>query len=296
VRVLISGASGLIGSRLRPALVLDGHTTVALVRKAPAGDQVQWDPASSLDPKPFEGFDAIVHLAGKNIAGLWTEKMKREIRESRVQGTRTLATAGAESFRQRGKPCVFVAASAVGFYGDRGDEELTESSPRGIGFLADVCQEWEDAAAPAVTAGMRVVQLRIGAVLAKEGGALRAMLPVFRLGLGGPVGNGRQYLSWVAMDDVLGAFQLALAHESVRGPVNVVSPQPVRNREFVRELRAALHRPAVLPLPAFVVRSLMGEMGESLLLASQRVAPAKLEATGYRFCHPELAKALRAIL
>jgi uncharacterized protein (TIGR01777 family) len=294
VRVLISGASGLIGSVLRPALVADGHLTAALVRRAPGAGEVQWNPASALDAKRLEGFDGIVHLAGKNIAGLWTERFRREVRESRVQGTRTLAAAAAESFRHTGKPSVFVAASAVGYYGDRGDEELTENSPGGEGFLAEVVRQWEEAADGAAAAGIRVVQLRMGAVLAKQGGALKAMLPAFSLGLGGPVGNGKQYMSWIALADVVGAFLFALTNDVLRGPVNVASPQPVRNREFVKALGAALHRPSIFPLPAFAVRLLMGEMGESLLLASQRVVPSKLEAASYRFRYPELAQALRA--
>jgi hypothetical protein len=296
MRILISGASGLIGGALRPALVADGHSTAALVRRPAAGDQVQWDPACSLDPRAIEQFDAIVHLAGKNIAGRWTDKFKREVRESRVQGTRTLATAAAESFRQTGNPRIFVAASAIGFYGDRGDEELTEASPRGAGFLADVCQEWEDAAASAAEAGVRVVHLRIGVVLTKDGGALRAMLPAFRFGLGGPVGDGRQYMSWVTLADVVGAFQFALTNNQVTGPANIVAPQPVRNREFVSALGAALHRPAVFPLPAFVVKALFGEMGESLLLASARVEPTQLLTSGFQFAHPDLTDALRVTL
>lgn len=296
MRILISGANGLIGSAVRPALVADGHSTAALVRRPAAGDQVQWSPSSRLDPSAIEQFDAIVHLAGKNIAGRWTAKFKREVRESRVQGTRTVATAAAESFCQRGTPRIFVAASAIGYYGDRGDEQLTEASSRGEGFLADVCQEWEDAAAPAADAGVRVVHLRIGVVLTQDGGALRAMLPAFRLGLGGPVGDGRQYMSWVTLSDVVGAFRFALTNNNVTGPANVVSPQPVRNRDFVRALGAALHRPAVFPLPAFVVKALFGEMGESLLLASARVEPAKLQASGFQFAHPDLTEALRVTL
>jgi uncharacterized protein len=296
MRILISGASGLIGSVLRPALVVEGHSTAVLVRRPPAGDQVQWNPASPLDPRPLANFDAIVHLAGKNIAGRWTHAFKREVRESRVQGTRTLATAAAESFRQTGHPRIFVAASAVGYYGNRGDEELTEASAAGQGFLADVCQEWEDAAAPAAAAGVRVVHLRIGVVLTKDGGALRAMLPTFRFGLGGPIGDGRQFMSWITLDDVVIAFLFALTNDNLNGPANLVAPQPVRNRDFVRALASALHRPAIFPLPAFVVKALFGEMGEALLLASARVRPAKLQAGGFQFTHPELAEALRATL
>jgi len=296
MRVLISGASGFIGSALRPALVEAGHATAALVRRPPEGDQVQWDPAASLDPERLKGFDAIVHLAGKNISGLWTDKFKREVRNSRVQGTRTLATAAAESFRRTGAPGVFVAASAIGFYGNRGDEQLTEASPPGTGFLADVCQEWEDAASPAVEAGIRVVHIRIGLVLAKNGGPLQAMLPPFRLGLGGRMGNGRQFWSWITLDDVVGTFLFAVHNPVVSGPINAVTPNPMRNVEFVRELGRALHRPTVFPLPAFLVRGLFGEMGEELLLASAKAEPAKLEAAGFRFRHPELPEALRATL
>ncbi len=296
MRIVISGASGLIGSALRPALVAAGHATAALVRRPAAGDQVQWDPATPLDPHKMRDFDAVVHLAGKNISGRWSEKFRREVRQSRVQGTRILATAAAESFRKTGTPRIFVAASATGYYGNRGDELLTEASPRGAGFLADVCQEWEGAAGPAADAGLRVVHIRIGVVLAKEGGALPAMLPPFRLGLGGPVGNGRQYWSWVTLDDVVGAFLFALTNDDLSGAVNAVAPQAVRNSEFVRELGKAIHRPTFFPLPAFVVRALFGEMGDALLLASARVQPAKLEAAGYRFLRPELPEALRRTL
>src|SRR5271165_1955362 len=296
MRVLISGASGLLGSAIRPALAAAGHSTSALVRRVPAGNEVQWDPASSLYPHKLNGFDAIVHLAGKNISGRWTEKFKREVRESRVQGTRTLATAAAESFRRSGLPRIFVAASATGYYGNRGDEVLTEQSTPGTGFLAEVCQEWENATGPSAEAGIRVVSLRIGVLLAKHGGALQAMLPAFRLGLGGPVGDGRQYMSWITLDDVVGAFLFVLATEKLHGPVNTVAPQPVRNVEFARALGMALNRPAFFPLPAFVVRTAFGEMGESLLLGSALVRPAKLEAAGYPFRHPELGEALDAVL
>jgi len=295
MRILISGASGLIGSAMRPALDGAGHTTSALVRRAPAAGEVQWDPGEPLDQQKFAGFDAIVHLAGKAVSGRWSEKFKREVRDSRVLGTQTLATAAAESYSRTGQPRIFVAASATGYYGDRGDE-LTEESRPGSGFLAQVCEEWEAATNPAAEAGVRVVNPRIGVVLAKYGGALRAMLPAFRLGLGGPVGDGRQYMSWIALDDVVGAFLFALANENLHGPVNVVAPQAVRNREFVQALGKALHRPAVFPLPAFVVLAVFGEMGETLLLGSARVRPARLQAEGYTFRHPELDEALRYVL
>lgn len=296
MRVLMSGASGFIGSALRPALVDTGHTTAALVRHSAAGDQVQWDPRHRLDPTNLSGFDAIVHLAGKNISGRWSDKFKREVRESRVRGTSTLAVAAAESFRGTGQPSAIVAASAIGYYGDRGDEELTEGSARGTGFLADVCQEWEDATLPAWQAGVRVVHIRIGVVLAKHGGALKAMLPPFRFGVGGPIGSGRQFWSWVSLDDVVGAFLFALNRETLCGAVNATAPNPARNADFACELGGVLHRPAVFPLPAFLVSTLFGEMGDSLLLASTRVVPEKLKAAGYKFRHPRLPEALRSAL
>jgi uncharacterized protein (TIGR01777 family) len=296
MRILISGASGFIGNALRPALAAAGHTSDALVRRAPRNDEVQWDPTQLLDPRKLAGFDAIIHLAGKSISGRWSEKFKREVRESRVLGTQTLATAAAESHRRTGLPRTFIAASATGYYGNRGDEELTEDSQPGSGFLPEVCEEWESATSPAALAGIRVANLRIGVVLAKHGGALQAMLPAFRLGLGGPIGDGRQYMSWITLDDVVGAFVFALTNDSLHGPVNAVAPQPVRNVEFVRALGHALHRPAFFPLPAFVVRTLFGEMGEALLLGSALVRPAKLEAAGYQYRHPDLGEALQATL
>jgi uncharacterized protein len=296
MRILISGASGLLGSAIRPALAGAGHSPSALVRHVPAAGEVQWSPGRTLDPQSLADFDAVVHLAGKAISGRWTDKFKREVRDSRVLGTQTLAVAAAESYRRTGQPKAFVAASATGYYGNRGDEELSEDSKRGSGFLPEVCEEWEAAASPAADAGVRVVNIRIGVVLAKQGGALRAMLPAFRLGLGGPAGDGRQYMSWIAIDDVVGGFLFALANERLRGPVNAVAPQPVRNLEFVRALGKALHRPALFPLPAFVVRTVFGEMGEALLLGSALVRPARLEAAGYAFRHPELDEALRFTL
>jgi len=296
MRILISGASGFIGNAVRPVLSSEGHASSALVRRAPVGDEVQWNPMQPLDPQKLGSFDAIVHLAGKSISGHWSEKFKREVRESRVLGTQTLATAAAESYRRTGQPRTFVAASGAGYYGNRGDEELTEDSKPGSGFLAEVCEEWEAAASSATEAGIRVVNLRIGLVLAKHGGALQAMLPAFRLGLGGPVGDGRQYMSWITLDDVVGAFLFVLATEKLHGPVNTVAPQAVRNCEFARALGMALNRPAFFPLPAFIVRTAFGEMGEALLLGSALVRPSRLEAAGYPFRHPELGEALDAVL
>ncbi len=237
-----------------------------------------------------------MHLAGKNIAGVWTAKFKQEVLESRAVGTRTLATAAAESHRQTGKPSVFVSASGVGYYGNRGDEVLTEESEAGSGFLAEVCRQWEMATAPARDAGLRVVNLRIGVVLAHDGGALKPMLLPFRLGLGGRVGSGRQWWSWIALDDVIGVMKFALQNESINGPVNVVGPSPVRNADFVQALGKALHRPTIFPVPEFVIRTLMGEMGQELLLTSARAEPRKLCQAGYAFQYANLDDALRAAL
>jgi uncharacterized protein len=296
MRVFVSGASGLIGSALTRALRAAGHEPVALVRRPAREDEVHWSPTEPLDPAKLAGCDAVVHLAGRNIAGNWTAKFKQEVRDSRVQGTQTLAKAAAESFRRSGHPRVFISASAIGYYGDRGDELLTEENAPGQGFLPEVSQEWEAATAPARDAGVRVVNLRIGIVLARDGGALKSMLLPFRLGLGGRVGAGQQYWSWVSLDDVVEIILFALDNDNLRGPVNAVSPEPARNEEFVRTLGEALHRPTILPLPAFAVRTLMGEMGEAALLGSTRVEPAKLKAAGYQFQHPELKEALRAAL
>lgn len=311
MHVLISGASGLLGSAIRPALHTAGHSTSVLVRRVPqvrapvsganpgswsAVNELQWDPVQPLDSQKLNGVDAIIHLAGKNTFGLWTKQFKREVRDSRVVGTGTLSTAAAESCRRTGMPRTFVAASAIGYYGNRGDELLTEQSPPGSDFLAHVCEEWEAATTPAADAGVRVVNLRIGVVLAGQGGALKAMLPAFRLGLGGPVGTGRQYWSWIALDDLVNIFLFALANDSLHGPANAVAPNPGRNSEFTRTLAEVLHRPAIFPLPEFVVKTLFGEMGESLLLASARVQPTKLESAGYRFRHYDLAEALDKIL
>jgi uncharacterized protein (TIGR01777 family) len=296
MRVLISGASGLLGSALTRALRTAEHEPLALVRRQAEAGEVQWDPKQPLDPGKLADCDAVVHLAGKNIAGLWTKSFKQEVLESRVAGTRTLATAAAASYRRSGKPRVLVSASGAGYYGNRGDELLTEESSAGEGFLAEVSQQWEAATAAASEAGVRVVNLRIGVVLARDGGALKPMLLPFRLGLGGRVGSGKQYWSWIALDDVIGAMIFALQNDSLRGPVNVTGPAPVRNEDFVRALGRALHRPTIFPLPAFAVRGLLGEMGQELLLTSARVLPAKLRAAGYKFRYSELGAALRAAL
>ncbi len=296
MRIAISGASGLIGSALTRAVRERGNQPVALVRRSPLGAEVQWNPDEPLDPAKLSDCNAVVHLAGKNIAGYWTAKFKQKVRDSRVQGTQTLATAAAESFRRSGQPGVFIAASAIGYYGNRGDELLTEESAPGQGFLPEVSQEWEAATNPAREAGLRVVNLRFGVVLSRNGGAVKSMLLPFQLWLGGRVASGRQYWSWVSLDDVVGVILFALGNDNLRGPVNVVSPEPARNEEFTRALGETLHRPTIFPLPAFVVRGLTGEMGEAALLGSARVEPAKLKSAGYQFRHSHLKDALQAAL
>jgi len=296
MRVFITGASGFLGTALIPTLQRSGHEPVALVRGQAREGEVRWDPERPLDPAELATCDAIVHLAGKNIAGRWTEKFKRELLDSRVHGTRTLAVAASESFRRSGRPRVLVSASGIGYYGNRGDELLTEESPAGTGFLAELSQQWEAATSAASAAGVRVVCLRIGVVLARQGGALKPLLLPFRLGLGGRIGNGNQYWSWIALDDVIGAMILALHNEGLCEAINVVAPAPVRNVEFVHALGNALHRPTIFPFPEFAVRTLLGAMGQELLLSSARATPQKLTAAAYSFQHPDLANALRAAL
>lgn len=297
--VAVTGSTGLLGSALVPLLTSGGHGVVRLVRGAPAttsGErQARWDPdTGAVEPSGLAGVDAVVHLAGESVAGgRWTEARKRRIRESRVPATRRLCETLA---RQPTPPRVLVCASATGYYGDRGDQVLREESAPGSGFLAEVCREWEAAAEPAARRGIRVVHLRIGLVLNPKGGALAAMLPVFRLGLGGPVGSGAQWMSWIGMDDTLGATLHALMNEALAGPVNLVAPAPVTNREFAKTLARVLRRPAVLPFPTFAARLLLGQMADELLLASARVAPARLQATGYAFRDATLEGALRRLL
>lgn len=293
--VLITGSSGFIGMAVVGHLRAQGHAVRRLVRRPPAApDEVRWDPAGGfVDADGVEGASAAVHLAGEGIAeGRWTEERKRRIRESRVAGTRllseTLAAADAP-------PGVLLCASAVGYYGDRGDEPLDESSPPGAGFLPATCVEWEAAADPARRAGIRVCHLRFGVVLSPDGGALARMLPVFRLGLGGTLGDGRQFMSWVSLEDVVAAVRFLLGREELRGPVNVTAPDPVRNVDFTRTLGRVLGRPAVLRVPAPLLRLLLGELAGTLL-GGARVLPARLQAAGFRFRDPELEGALRRLL
>jgi|ERR1700722_12116372 uncharacterized protein (TIGR01777 family) len=293
-KVLVSGASGLIGSALLRALQSSGYEVTRLVRSAIAGKgDVAWDPARPLAPESVSAFDAVVHLAGESIVGRWTDAKKRRVLESRVQGTRNLAEAVAAAPQ---RPRVFISASAIGYYGDRGEETLREESSSGNGFLPEVCRQWEAAAQPASAAGIRTAQMRFGVVLSASGGALQKMLPPFRMGVGGNIGSGRQWSSWIDIGDVVAAILHVIKTDTLRGPVNVVGPNPVRNVEFTKTLAAVLSRPAILPLPAFAARLVFGQMADELLLASQRVEPAKLSASGYVFKRPELRAALEAIL
>ncbi len=296
--VAITGGRGLIGRALVPLLTTGGHRVVLVVRKRRARDDVLWDPAGdTIEAEKLEGLDAVVHLAGEPITGYWTREKQHRILESRRQGTALVAGALA---RLRTPPCVLVSASAIGIYGNRGDEPLTESSPLPTGaaapFLSRVAQAWEEATAPAERAGIRVVRLRIGLVLTPAGGALGAMLPAFRLGLGGRLGGGSQYQSWIAMDDVVGAIYHAIFQESLRGAVNATAPAPVLQAELAETLGRVLGRPARLSVPASVLRFLLGEMADELLLSSARVLPARLEESGYRFRFRALEPALRYLL
>jgi uncharacterized protein len=297
MRVLLTGASGLIGSALAPRLEAGGNEIITLVRsRERTGDRAFfWNPqAGELDVQALRGIDAVVHLAGESVAGRWTDQKKARIRESRVGGTRLLSEAVASS---GDRPAVFACASAVGFYGDRGDAQLTEESSGGGGFLAGVVREWEAATEPAARAGVRVVNLRSGVVLSSRGGVLGQLLPPFRLGLGGPLGDGRHYTSWISIRDDVAAIERALVTEEWSGPVNLTAPNPVRNREFAKTLGRVLRRPAVLRTPLTPLRLAYGsEFVEEVLLSSARAVPSRLLATGYRFEHAELEEALRAVL
>jgi len=294
MKILASGMSGLVGEALSPALSQAGHEVVRLVRQTSGSTgEIQWDPAETVTPEKVSGFDAVIHLAGETIFGRWTEAKKAKIRQSRVEGTRKLAQALVASSR---KPKVMVCASAIGYYGDRGAEVLTESSAPGNNFLAGVCQAWESSAQLASNGDTRVVSVRFGVILSPKGGALKQMLTPFRMGVGGRLGSGRQYMSWISITDVVDAIQHVLTTDSLRGPVNFVSPNPVTNSEFTKKLARALRRPAIFPMPEFAVKTVFGQMGDELLLASARVIPSKLEATNYGFRHGELEAALKELL
>src|SRR5438270_7362568 len=295
MKILVAGATGLVGSALIPALESDASEITRLVRSSPKANEIEWHPnRGEIDAARLEGFDAIINLAGESIAeGRWTDEKKRKIHDSRVNGTHLLSEAIAKS---ASRPRVFLCASATGFYGDRDDEMLDETSDSGGGFLATVCREWEGATELAAKAGVRVVNLRFGPILAREGGMLGKMLTPFKVGMGGKVGSGKQYISWVAIDDVIGAIKLALADESIHGPLNVVSPNRVTNEEFTKTLGGVLSRPTVMAIPAFAARLAFGEMADEMLLVSQRVIPKKLNSEGFRFEYPVLEVALRKYL
>ena len=293
-RVLVTGVSGPIGRALLPYLESQGARVVRLVRGAAVGlDQVQWDPSKPVAPTVVSGCDAVIHLAGETIFGRWTPSKKKAILESRVQGTTNLARAMAQA---EVRPRVFLCASAVGFYGNGGDRIMTEESPSGNDFPAEICRAWESASRIAADAGIRTVNLRIGMVLSPKGGALAMMLPAFKCGLGGRLGSGRQWSSWIHIDDIVAAVHHLIQTESLAGPVNFVAPTPVTNAEFTRTLAAVVRRPALLPVPAFAARLAFGEMGTQLLLSGQRALPAKLQASGYSFRFSELGPALEDLL
>ena len=295
--VAISGVNGLIGSALAASLVADGHRVLSLTRGGISGDgEIGWDPeAGRIDAPALEGVDAVVHLAGEGIGERrWTAEQKRRIRESRVRGTSALAAAVAS---REHKPRVFVVASAIGYYGDRGDEVLTEKSAPGADFLAEVCEAWEAETQPAVDAGVRTVNVRTGIVLAPDGGVLARMLVPFKLGAGGKQGSGKQWMSWITLEDEVAALRAAIDDERLAGPVNLTAPNPVTNAEFAQTLGHVLHRPTFLPTPMFALRLRYGgELVSSLLLAGQRVVPSRLVAIGFSFRHPVLQTALEAIV
>ncbi len=294
LKVVLAGASGMVGSELKCFLQCAGHEVKTLVRRAPdpLKGEIQWDPIKrEIDPNALEGMDAVIHLGGENIgSSRWTPERKDAIRESRVQSTRFLAETLA---KLKDKPKVFIVASAIGFYGNRGDEVLTEESPSGRGFLPDSCQEWERAADPARWQNIRVCHVRTGIVLSLSGGALPRMLPPFLMGAGGVIGSGEQWMSWIALEDLVGIFHELLYRKDLDGPVNATAPESVTNREFTKVLGKVLRRPTIAPLPGFVVKMLFGEMGEALLLEGQRVQPAKLQKAGFEFLYPNLVSALR---
>ena len=297
MRVVVTGSSGLIGSALVPALEGDGHEVTRLVRRAPSGPpEARWDPeAGTIDRVAVEGAAAVVHLAGATIGRRrFSDAEKRRILESRVQGTSVLSQALAGL---AAPPAVLVSASGINYYGDRGDEELTEESPAGHGFLTDVVLAWEGATEPAEKAGIRVVHLRSGIVLSARGGALGRVLPLFKLGVAGRLGSGRQWWSWVSLDDEVGLIRHAITAAEVTGPMNATSPNPVTNAEWTKAVGAALGRPTALPVPAFALQTVLGKgLAEEMILASQRVLPAKALATGYEFRHPEIREAVAAAL
>ena len=301
MKILVTGSSGLVGTALVSALARGGHTVCRLVRPQTAGGGgakegfvVAWNPATGELGGAGVGADAVVNLAGASIAdGRWTTQRKELLCSSRIETTRALLGALA---KMNARPSVLVSASAIGYYGDRGDETLTEESQAGTDFLAELVQEWEVEARKADALGIRVVLARFGIILAREGGALPKMMLPFKFGAGGKLGSGQQWMSWVALEDVVGILRLVIEHASLRGAVNIVSPQPLQNAEFTYVLAQAMHRPALFPAPAFALRLALGEMADALLLSSQRVLPGAIEKLGYRFLHADLTSALAALL
>jgi hypothetical protein len=298
-RILVSGVSGPIGAALVPSLEASGARVTRLMRAGSAvgpattTEIIRWEPSKPIIPDAVSGFDAVIHLAGESIIGRWTAEKKAKIRDSRVAGTRYLAEALAQT---KNKPQVFVCSSAIGYYGDRGDEVLNEHSAPGLGFLAEVCRDWEAATQPAADAGIRTVQIRTGIVLSPKGGALAKMLTPFKMGAGGRLGSGRHWMSWIDVEDMVGAIHHVLKADSLRGPVNMVAPSPVTNAEFTKTLASVLRRPAIFPVPAFVVKLAFGEMGETVLLASQRVEPTKLITRRHQFRFSDLRSSLQNTL
>ena len=291
MKVLITGSSGLIGSALAKSLTSNGHDVIRLLRHSFANDSPVWGPENGvMDLADVGEINAVVHLAGENIAdGRWSGSKKNRILNSRVRGTKLLAEYFADSDQ---KPQVIISASAVGFYGDRGTEIVDEESNAGKSFLANVCVQWEDALNAAVEMGIRVVKVRFGTVLSINGGALKKMLLPFKIGAGGVIGSGKQYMSWVSIDDAVEMIQFAIANDSIQGPINLVTPNAISNRKFTRTFGQVLHRPTIFPLPAFAIRIALGEMADELLLNSTRVFPKKLVESGYKFLQPELSQAL----
>lgn len=292
MRVLITGASGLVGTELQKSFAAKGYEMLLASRKDPTDDRhIKWDIEQGFDePERLEGIEAVVHLAGESISGLrWTDEKKKAIKDSRVLGTRSVVDAIS---RLEKKPKVFISSSAIGFYGERGDEEVTESSTPGNNFLAQVAKEWEAESRRAEDAGIRTVLLRTGIILSKEGGALGTMLLPFKLGVGGVIGSGKQWMSWISMDDHIAAINFAIENENLRGAVNSVSPNPVTNEEFTKTLGEVLYRPTILPLPEFAVSMIFGEMGDALLLASTKVLPKRLQDAGFEFKYPDLKSAI----
>jgi uncharacterized protein (TIGR01777 family) len=295
MKILLAGASGLVGTALGAALERDGHTLLRATRGTARDDSmVHWDPVrGEIESAKLAGLDAAVNLAGENIGSRWTDERKKTIVQSRTLSTKLLAESLAALER---KPRVFLSASAIGFYGDRGTETLHEGSAMGEGFLAETCRDWEAETRFAQRAGIRTAQLRFGVILSKRGGALAKMLLPFRLGLGGRVGSGKQYMSFVSLADVIAAIRFVLSRDDLAGPINVVAPNPVDNAEFTRALGRALRRPTIFPFPAFAVRLLFGEMGDHLMLRGQRVEPKRLKDSGFEFAHPTIDAALGSAL